>query len=140
MAYDAVLPAIVKKIRINTRLLTLTNASKIHAGWIPEKPDMNSVYVTPLKGNLSQTVSSANQSNYVLQGNLRFQIDALSNQGAEHADLLALAACEACLPSIKSAGLFSFNFSVVKVFFDNGFLCYRATYRLECPCVEHITG
>jgi hypothetical protein len=140
MAYESTLPAIVKKMRLNSRMLTLIAASRIHSGWIPDEPDKDGIYVTPLTGDLNQVVSSANQINHVLQGNLQWQIDALSNESIEKVDLLARAACEACLPSIKSAGLFSFNFSIVNVSYDTGYGCYRATYRMKCPSVEHITG
>jgi hypothetical protein len=140
MVYVATLPAIVKKMRLNSRLLALIAASKIHSGWIPESPDKDGIYVTPLRGNLNQTVSSANQTNHTLQGSMRWQVDALSNQSIEQADLLARAACEACLPSILTAGIFSLNFSIANISYDSGFMCYRATYRLETPCMEHITG
>jgi hypothetical protein len=134
------LPSIVNKIKASARITALLPASHVHAGFMPSIPDVKGIYVTPLSGNLSQIVSSANQTNQILTGNLRFQIDSLSGEGMEDAVLLAKTACEVCLPSIKTAGIFSLSFQPRTVSYDKGYGSYRATYRLEAPCVEHVTG
>ena len=141
MVYLEPLPAIVNKMKANTRLIALTPPSRIHSGWMPDSPDVNNgIYVTPLKGDLKQIVSSANQTNYILQGSMKYQVDSLSLESIEKADLLARAACEATLPSILTAGLFCINFHQVNVSFDKGFGAFRSTWRLEIPAAEHITG
>lgn len=141
MVFENPLPSIVKKMRLNARLIALIPASRIHAGWIPDDPDKNpGIYVSPARSSLRQVISSANQSAYVLAGPTRWQVDALSTESIEKAELLARAACEACLPSIKAAGLYGLNFSLINVFYDKTYGAYRSTYRLESPYSEHITG
>jgi len=141
LVFESPLSSIVKKMRLNARLTALIPASRIHAGWIPDDPDKNpGVYVYPARSNLKQVVSSANQSAYVLTGPMRWQIDALSTESSEKAELIARAACEACLPSIKTAGLYGLNFGIMSLSYDKGYGAFRATYRLESPYSEHITG
>ena len=140
MAYTETLPAIVNKMKANSRLIALIAPSRIHEGWIPDTPDIKGIYVTPISGNLKQVLSSSNQTNQVLQGDLRWQVDAFSNESMEDASKLARIACEACLPSIMTAGIFVLSIHPRTVSFDKGYGAYRAIYRLKSGHVEHITG
>lgn len=140
MAYTATLPSIVNKMKLNARLIALIAPSRIHEGWIPSTPSVPGIFVTPIAGSLAQTLSSANQPNYTLQGNLKWQVDALSSSSMEEADSFARIACEACLPSIKAAGIFNLSMAPRSVTFDKGYNSFRSTWRLESNFVEHITG
>lgn len=140
MAYAATLPSIVNKMKLNARLIALIAPSRIHEGWIPDEPAPPSIYVTPISGSLSQNLSSANQPNYTLQGQLKWQVDALSSSSMEEADSFARIACEACLPSIKTAGIFNLSMSPRSVAFDKGYNSFRSTWRLESNFVEYVTG
>ena len=140
MAYAATLPSIVNKMKLNARLIALIAPSRIHEGWIPDEPSSPSIYITPIAGSLVQTLSSANQPHHTLQGQLKWQIDALSSSSMEEADSLARIACEACLPSIKVAGIFNLNMYPRSVTFDKGYNAFRSTWRLGSNFVEHVTG
>jgi hypothetical protein len=141
MVYADPLTSIVNKIKASARIIALTPPSRVHAGFMPDIPDINrGIYVTTLNGTLNQIVSSGNQVNQVLQGNLRFQVDALSTESVENADLLAKTSCQVCLPSIPAAGIFSMNLEPRGASYDKGYKCYRSTWRISCPCIECITG
>jgi hypothetical protein len=141
MVYADPLTSIINKIKASSRIIALTPPSRIHSGFMPDIPDINrGIYVTVLNGALNQIVSSGNQTNQTLQGRMHFQIDALSTESTEDADLLAKTACQVCLPSIVAAGIFNMNLEPRGAAHDNGYKCYRSTWRILCPCVEFVTG
>ncbi len=129
----------VKKARANTTLTALVSASKIHEGYMPDTPDIKGVYLHSGRSPLKQIVSSSNQSNHVMTGPGRWQVDVLSNESASNATKIARTFCEAVMPSVPTAGLFVINYEERDTDWDTGYMCYRSTFRIECPYREWIT-
>jgi len=127
-------------MRSDATLIALLPASKIHSNYIPDEPNLPGVFVTPLRVPLKQIIASAHQPEQILTGTGTWQIDALSEESTEKAEEIGLRACEACLPSIPTAGLFALDFTQYSVSFDKSYGCYRAIYRLTARYMELITG
>jgi hypothetical protein len=140
MVFVEPVPAMVKKARLNSTLLALLPASKIHEGFMPNEPTIPGIYIHSGRSPLRQVVSSSNQTNHVMTGDARWQIDTLSSESSSNANKLARVCCEALMPSIPTAGLFVINYEERDTNWDTGYLCYRSTFRIECPYREWITG
>jgi len=140
MVFLAPIPTMVKKIRLNSRVTALIASSRVHEGFMPDSPDIPGVYIHSGRSPLRQIVSSANQTNNVMTGDGRWQLDALSNESASAATTLARVCCEAIMPSVPTAGLYVINYEERDANYDNGYLCHRSIFRIECPAREWITG
>ena len=139
MTFLEPIPTMIKKARANTTLTALIAPSRIHEGFMSDHPDIKGIYLHAPRSEMSQIVSSANQTNHVLVGPGRWQVDALSNESLSDASKLARTFCEAVMPSVTTAGLFVINYEERNTDWDTGFMCYRSTFRIDCPYREWIT-
>lgn len=139
MSFLDPIPTMVKKARADSNMTALIASSRIHEGFPPSSPSIKGIYLHSGRSNLSQVVSSANQSTHTMTGYGRWQVDALSNESVADAVRLARVFCESVMPSVPTAGLFVINYEERNSDWDTGFMCYRATFRIECPYREWVT-
>ena len=139
MTFSDPLPAMVKKARSDATLAALIPVSRIHEGFMPDEPDINGIYAHSGRSPLRQIVSSGNQSAHIMTGSGRWQVDALSKESMAKATQLARTFCEAIMPSITTAGLYVINYEERSSNWDQGYMCFRSTFRVSCPYREWIT-
>lgn len=127
---------IIKKLRSDSILLARIPASNIHSAFPVDSVDNPGIYLTEGSSPMSQIVGSANRSSQILVGKAIWQLDCYSRQGTDQAKRIGLIACEALLPSIPTAGLFSLDYGFERVIKNTLFDCYEATYTLSCSLRE----
>jgi hypothetical protein len=127
---------IIKKLRSDSILLARIPSSSIHSSFPNDTVDAPGIYLTEGSSPMEQIVGSASRSSQILVGKSLWQLDSYSKQSTDQAKRIGLIACEALLPSIPTAGLFSLNYTFERITKNKLFDAYEATYTLYCPLRE----
>ncbi len=138
MVYADPLSSIVKKLRANTTLTALIPASHIHVGYPPDQPQQEAVYISQGYSLNDPILSSANQNKSIMMGVAQFHVDAFSAKSIEDADLIRRYSCEAALPSLTSAGIFSFKYTFDLHRWAQEYLLWWSNATLIASCREWI--
>jgi hypothetical protein len=128
--------AIIKKMRLNSSLLSLLPASHIHSSYPNSENDNPSVYVFAVRIQRKPALSSANQTTQVYNGPIKLQVEAYSTESQEASETLGRVACEATGPSISTAGLWCFDYEFRGSDWDAAVESFRSIYHLNSECTE----